>query len=164
MAKAQERVKQLDESYTSSISWIIHDLNSDNKLSIDDSSVDAVISTLVLEHISSLDRFFKTIYRIVKKNNDSWIFITAMHPNMYQAGSQAGFIINETTGDKLCGISFDHSIKQIIEIATKNNLLLIKYWEKGIENEEHANKLGFRAKKWIGINIHLSFLFKIENN
>jgi ubiquinone/menaquinone biosynthesis C-methylase UbiE len=164
MAKAQERVKQLDGSYTSSISWIIHDLNSDNKLSIADSSVDAVISTLVIEHISSLDRFFKTIYRILKKNNHSWVFITAMHPNMYRAGSQAGFVINETTGDKLCGISFDHSIEQIIETAAKTNLILTKYSEKGVENEEHAQKLGSRATKWIGINIHASFLFKIQNN
>jgi ubiquinone/menaquinone biosynthesis C-methylase UbiE len=164
MAKAQERIKQLEESCTSSVSWIIHDLNSDNELSIKDSSVDAVISTLVIEHITSLDRFFKIIYRILKKNNDSWTFITAMHPNMYQAGSQAGFVIDETTGDKLCGISFDHSIEHIIETAAKTNLILIKYSEKGIENEEHAKNLGSRANKWIGINIHASFLFKIQNN
>ncbi len=164
MAKAQERVKQLGELYTSSISWIIHDLNSDNQWSVDDSSIDAVISTLVLEHISSLDRFFKTIYKILKKNDHSWAFITAMHPNMYRAGSQAGFVINETTGDKICGISFDHSIQQIIESAAKMNLSLIKYSENGIENEEHAEKLGTRAKKWIGTNIHASFLFKIQNN
>ena len=162
MAKAQERVKQLDELHTSSISWIIHDLNTDNRLSIDDSSVDAVISTLVLEHISSLDRFFKIIYRVLKKNDQSWAFITAMHPNMYRAGSQAGFV-DETTGDKMCGVSFDHSIQQIIESAAKMNLLLIKYSEKGIENEEDAERFGSRAKKWIKTNIHASFLFKIQN-
>ncbi len=164
MTKAQERVKQLEGSVTSSVSWIIHDLNSDNELSINDSSVDAVISTLVIEHIVSLDRFFKTIYRILKKNNHSWAFITAMHPNMYRAGSQAGFVINEITGDKLCGISFDHSIEHVIETAAKTNLILIKYLEKGIENEEHTKQLGSRAKKWIGINTHASFLFKIQNN
>ncbi len=164
MAKAQEHVKQLQEPYTSSVSWIIDDLNSNNELSIDDSSVDAVISTLVIEHIASLDRFFKTIYRILKKNNHSWAFITAMHPNMYQAGSQAGFIIDERTGEKLCGISYDHSIEHIIQTAAKTNLILRKYSEKGVENEEHANKLGSRAKKWIGINTHASFLFKIQNN
>lgn len=164
MVKAQKRVKQLEGSYISSTSWIIHDLNSDNELSIQDSSVDAVISTLVIEHIASLDQFFKTIYRIIKKNEYSWVFITAMHPNMYRAGSQAGFIIDETTGDKLCGISFDHSIEQIIETAAKSNLILINYSGKGVENVEHAEKLGSRAKKWIGINIHASFLFKIQNN
>jgi hypothetical protein len=87
-----------------------------------------------------------------------------MHPNMYQAGSQAGFIIDETTGQKLCGISFDHSIENIIQAATKANLILMKYAEKEIKNEEHAKQLGSRAKKWIGINIHASFLFKIQNN
>jgi ubiquinone/menaquinone biosynthesis C-methylase UbiE len=164
MTKAQERVKQLQESCASSVSWLIHDLNTDNELSINDSSVDAVISTLVIEHIESLDRFFQTIYRILKKNNDSWAFITAMHPNMYQAGSQAGFVIDEITGDKLCGISYDHSIQQIIETAAKTNLILVKYSEKGVENEEHSKNLGSRSKKWIGINIHASFLFKIQNN
>jgi ubiquinone/menaquinone biosynthesis C-methylase UbiE len=132
-------------------------------LSINDSSVDAVISTLVIEHIVSLDRFFRTIYRILKKNKNSWVFITAMHPNMYQAGSQAGFVTDETTGNKLCGISFDHSIQQIIQAAAKTNLTVIKYSEKGVENEQHAKELGSRAKKWLGINIHASFLFQIQN-
>jgi ubiquinone/menaquinone biosynthesis C-methylase UbiE len=164
MSKAQQRVKQLEEENKSSVSWIIHDLNGDDELSINDSSVDAVISTLVIEHIASLDQFFKIIYRVLKKNNHSWAFITAMHPNMYQAGSQAGFIIDEKTGQKLCGISFDHSIENIIQAATKANLILMKYAEKEIKNEEHAKQLGSRAKKWIGINIHASFLFKIQNN
>ncbi len=157
MSKAQQRVKQLEEENKSSVSWIIHDLNGDDELSINDSSVDAVISTLVIEHIASLDQFFKIIYRVLKKNNHSWAF-------MYQAGSQAGFIIDEKTGQKLCGISFDHSIENIIQAAERANLILIKYAEKEIKNEEHAKQLGPRAKKWIGVNIHASFLFKIQNN
>ncbi len=100
----------------------------------------------------------------MKKNIHSWAFITTMHPNMYRAGSQAGFIIDQTTGDRLCGTSFDHSIEEIIETATKSNLILIKYFEKGVENEEHAKQLGSRAAKWIGINTYASFLFKIQNN
>jgi ubiquinone/menaquinone biosynthesis C-methylase UbiE len=164
MRKAQERVKQFENPDSSSVSWIIHDLNGTNELLVNDSSVDAVISTLVIEHIASLDQFFKTIYKILKKNDYSWAFITAMHPNMYQAGSQAGFIIDQMTGDKLCGISYDHSIEDIIETAAKANLILVKYYEKGVENEEHAKQLGSRAKKWIGINTHASFLFKIRTN
>lgn len=163
MGKAQELVKQFGELYTSSVLWINHDLNSDDKLSINDSSVDAVISTLVLEHIVSLDQFFKDIYRILKKNEHSWAFITSMHQNMYRAGSQASVVIDKTNGVKVCGISFDHSTEHIIEAATKANLVLIKCVENGVENEEQANKFGPRAKKWIGINIHVSFLFKIQN-
>lgn len=164
MEKAQERVKKLEEQYKSSVSWLIHDLNGVNELPINDSSVDFVISTLVIEHIASLDQFFKTISRILKKNNDSWVFMTAMHPNMYKAGSQAGFIIDKTTGHKLCGMSFDHSIEQIIEAAAKTSLILVKYVEKGVENKEHATTLGSRAEKWIGTNIHASFLFKLQHN
>ncbi|CAF3051914.1 unnamed protein product [Rotaria socialis] len=164
MQKAQVRVAQLEEQHKSSVDWIIHDLNGDNELSINDSSVDTVISTLVLEHITSLEQFFKTIYRILKKNNDSWAFITTLHPNMYQAGSQASFVIDNVTGDKLYGISFDHSIQHIIEAANKTSLMLIKYFEKGVDNEEHARNLGPRAKKWIGRNIHASFLFKLRKN
>lgn len=164
MAKAQENVKQLEEHRAGSVSWIIHDLNCNNELSVGDSSVDAVISTLVIEHITSLDQFFKTIYRILKKHHHSWAFITAMHPNMYKSGSQAGFITNDTTGDRLCGISFDHSIKHIVEAANRTNLTLVEYVEKGVENDDHASSLGIRAKKWIGTNIHTSFLFKVQNN
>ena len=161
MAKAQQRVKQLDETRASSISWIIHDLNGNDELFINESSVDAIISTLVIEHIASLDQFFQTIFRILKKTDESWVFITAMHPNMYRAGSQAGFI-DTTTGQKLCGVSFDHSIQDIVQAAAKVNLVITKYLEKGVNSEEHANQLGSRAKKWIGTNIHVSFLFKLR--
>ena len=130
MSKGQERVEQLEQLSGLSVSWIIHDLNKNDQLSIDDSSVDAVISTLVIEHIVSPDRFFQTIYRILKKTDYSWAFITAMHPNMYQAGSQAGFIIDKITGDKLCGISFDHSIEHIIETARKRNFNINKIFRK----------------------------------
>ena len=161
MSKAQQRVKQFDETRASSISWIVHDLNGNDELLINESSVDAVISTLVIEHIVSLDYFFQTISRILKKNDDSWVFITAMHPNMYRAGSQAGFV-DATTGQKLCGVSFDHSIQDIVQAAARVNLTLIEYLEKGVESEEHANQLGSRAKKWLGTNIHASFLFKLS--
>ena len=164
MTKAQERVKQLVDKRISFISWIIHDLNGNSELTVNDSSVDAVISTLMIEHIVSLNRFFKTVYRILKKNNDSWAFITTMHPDMYRAGSQAGFINDQATGDKLCGVSFDYSIKDVIEAATKSYLVLIKYAEKKVEDEKHAEKLGPRATKWIGVNIYASFLFKIQDS
>lgn len=162
MAKAQQRLTKLEQSSSSSISWIIHDLNSENQLPIADSSADAIISTLVLEHIVSLDEFFQPIFRLLKKNEESWVFVTAMHPNMYQAGSQAGFIIDEKSGEKLCGISFDHSIEQIILAARKMHLTLIEYVEKGVHNDEDIQRLGSRAKKWKGMNIHASFLFQIS--
>lgn len=161
MSKAQERVQQCKD-LPSSISWIVHDLNENIELSVNDSSVDAVISTLVIEHIESLEKFFRTIYRILKKTDNSWVFLTAMHPNMYKAGSQAGFIFDQTTGEKLCGISYDHSIEDIIEYARRNNLNLKHYAEKQVKNEEHAKQLGTRANKWIGIDIHASFLFQLN--
>lgn len=160
MAKAQQRLTNLQQP---SISWIIHDLNNEEQLPIVDSSVDAIISTLVLEHIVSLEGFFQTIFRLLKKNETSWVFITAMHSNMYQAGSQAGFVIDETTGEKLCGMSFDHSSEEIILMAKKKNFILIKYLEKGVNNDEDIQRFGCRAKKWKGMNIHASFLFRIVN-
>lgn len=163
MKKAEERTQQFGDSYTSSVSWFNYDLNNhDEKLPINDSSMDAVISTLVLEHIVSLDEFFKNIYRILKKDEYSWAFVSTMHQNMYQSGSQASVIIDKVNGIKLCGISFDYSIDNIIEAAIKAKLILIKYVEKGVDNEEHANNYGPRAKKWIGMNIYVSFLFKIQ--
>ena len=162
MTKAQERVRKLDEDRSSSVSWILHDLNDDAEAAIDDSSFNAVVSTLVIEHIASLARFFQTIYRVLKKSGDSWAFITAMHPNMYRAGSQASFVTDESTGDRLCGVSFDHSIDEISDAAAQASLVLMEYSERGIDSEEHAQQLGVRAHKWIGVNIHASFLFRIR--
>lgn len=162
MAKAQHRVQQRAEGHSSAISWLIYDLNGDNDLPIRDSSVNAVISTLVVEHIASLERYFQIIHRLLQKTKDSWAFITAMHPNMYQAGSQAGFV-DKTTGRKLCGVSFDHSIDDITQAATSAGLALTQYSERAVESEEHADTLGSRAKKWIGTNIHASLLFQLRN-
>jgi len=162
MSKAQERIEQCKTLPLSPITWIVHDLNENTELTINDSSVDAVISTLVIEHIQSLDRFFRTTYRILKKTDNNWLFLTAMHPNMYKAGSQAGFIVDQTTGEKLCGVSYDHSIEDIIESAKNNHFILKHYTEKQVENEQHAKQLGIRANKWIGMNIHASFLFNIQ--
>ena len=161
MTKAQERLTKSEESSSSSISWIIHDLNSEEHLAIPDSSADAIISTLVIEHIVSLGRFFQQIFRLLKKNESSWVFMTAMHPNMYRAGSQAGFIVNQITGEKLCGTSFDHSIEEIIDAARRTNLILVNYIEKGVKTDEDIDQFGSRAKKWQGVNIHASFLFKL---
>ena len=143
MAKAQARLNDPDRP----ISWIIHDLNEEaEELPVEDSSVDAVLSTLVIEHLFSLDRFFRTIFRILKKTKDSWAWITAMHPNMYRAGSQAGFSLDQSTGEKFCGTSYDHSIDEIIQAARRNQLIVVDYREKGVENEEQAQRLGSRAR------------------
>ena len=155
MSKAQEQLG-------AKVSWLIHDLNTYEKLNVDESSMDAVLSTLVLEHIVSLDRYFQTIFRILKKNDGSWAWISAMHPNMFRAGSQAGFLSDSTTGEKVYGVSFDHSIDAIVRAAERNGLKLIRCVEKGVESDEHAQQLGPRATKWTGIAIHVSFLFQVD--
>lgn len=164
MEKAKERIKNYDQEKSSSVLWLIHDLNSTNKLPVSDSTCDAVLSTLLIEHIESLDEFFQTVYRILKKSSNSWVFITAMHPNMYRAGSQAGFSMDPASSEKVCGVSFDHSIENIVQAAKKSHFVPINVLEKGIPTHGDAKDFGSRAMKWIGMNIHVSFLFRIDHS
>lgn len=162
MEKAEERVEKCQRNGRPSIKWLMHDLNGEKELPVKDSSVDAVISTLLVEHIVSLDRFFTTIYRILKKTRESWAFVSAMHPDMYKAGSQAAFSSERTKGEKFCGFSFDYSVEEIVEAANRSNLMVESSEEKTIESENPLEEFGVRAKKWLGVKIHLSFVFRLK--
>lgn len=116
--------------------------------------VDAVISTLVLEHVM-LDPFFAVIARSLKVGG--WAWVTGMHPDMGQ--SRAGF--RRDDGVKVHGISYMHGSEETIVAAKEAGLKLVgNVEERGVDDEFAVEELGERAKKWVGKRLHVGMLFE----
>jgi SAM-dependent methyltransferase len=122
--------------------------------------VDAVVSTLVLEHIP-LSTFFGAVAGAVK--DGGWVYISDMHPGMGR--SKAGFKTAAEGGGggevKVHGVSWNHGIAETLEAAGKNGLVLQgEVQESGVVDEEHARTLGERAKKWVGVKMLVVMTFR----
>ena len=116
--------------------------------------VDAVISTLVLEHVM-LDQFFAVVAKTLIVGG--WAWVTGMHPDMGQ--SRAGF--RRDDGVKVHGISYIHELEETIIAAKNAGLRLVgNVEERGVDDEFAVQELGERAKKWVGKRLHVGMLFE----
>ena len=107
---------------------------------------DAVISTLVLEHIP-LDQFFSTAAGLLKPNG--YLLLTNMHADM-GAISQAGFL-DPASGEKVRPTSYAHRIDDVLAEADRCGFHLIdRVQEKAVERDM-LDRVGGRGEKWIGI-------------
>lgn len=164
MRKAQERllvVKDGGASDTRKITWILHDINDPSTALLGKTEmVDAVVSTLVLEHLY-LDRFFIEVAATLRKGG--WLYLTNMHPEQ-GAVSRAGFVGSEGGKEvKIQGVSFNHQIDEILAAAWKVGLRLEGEAEvRGVDDADHAKKLGMRAEKWIGVKMHVAMTFFMQ--
>lgn len=159
MQKAQERIATARKDTSSTVAWILHDVN-DVAAVLPVEEVDAVVSTLVLEHLC-LDRFFLAVAGVLRKGG--WVYLTNMHPEQ-GAVSRAGFVGSEGGKEvKIQGMSFNHQIEEILEAAGKVGLRLEgEVVERGVDDLEHARKLGKRAEKWIGVKMHAEMVFFMQ--
>lgn len=120
-------------------------------------NADAVVSTLVVEHIP-LDDYFKACSRILGKGG--LLLLTNMHPEM-GAESQAGFT-DPASGEKVRPVSYVHTIEKTVEEAKRWNFEVV--WgpkEKGVR-EDDLEKLGGRAKKWVGKNVWFGMILRLK--
>ena len=116
---------------------------------------DAVISTLVLEHIP-LSTFFEKITQILKPGGVA--LVTNMHSDM-GAISQAGFV-DPKTGQKVRTQSFAHHLDDVVAEAQKQGFEVVgEILERGVD-EEMSQVLGVRARKWIGITVWFGACFR----
>lgn len=121
-----------------------------------------VISTLVLEHIP-LEEFFESASAIMKPGG--YLLVTNMHADMGMR-SQAGFT-DPQTGVKVRPTSYCHGIPDILAAAEKGGFQLEKMvGEQGDEDvlvrsvdEQLAEGLGARAKKWVGVEVWFGVCF-----
>jgi predicted TPR repeat methyltransferase len=116
---------------------------------------DAVISTLVLEHIP-LDIFFKSASQILKMGGV--LLVTNMHSEMGNI-SQAGFV-DPKTGDKVRPKSYAHTSGDVVAEARRLGFELEGgVLERRVE-EASIKGLGERAKKWVGIMVWYGMTFR----
>ncbi|KAB8295943.1 hypothetical protein EYC80_008763 [Monilinia laxa] len=119
---------------------------------------DAVVSTLVLEHLP-ISQFFSAVHFLLKpasRASNGRLLITNMHAEMGRR-SQAGFV-DEVDGreTKVRGESCVYEIEEVVQEGKKWGFhVLGEVLEKKIEEEDIAEegdglKLGSRGKKWIG--------------
>lgn len=118
-------------------------------------NADAVVSTLVIEHVP-LDVFFRTVVTMLKKGG--LLLLTNMHSDMGKI-SQAGFV-DPKTGEKIRPTSYAHEVNAVVEEAAKVGLEIVGHVEERSVDEEIAPKLGQRANKWIGIDVWFGITFR----
>lgn len=91
------------------VQFIAHDLH--QPWPVADSSFDAVISGLVLEHMQHLTPFFAELRRVVKPGGT--VALSTLHPAMFLRGSQARFTDPET-GQVVQPGSVNHSYGELV--------------------------------------------------
>ena len=114
-------------------------------------TVDAIISTLVVEHIP-LPVFFAHVSQLLRPGGV--LLLTNMHSHMGGI-SQAGFV-DKVTGEKIRPTSYAHTVEDVILEARKCGLEIeadadgTGILERAV-SEDLVAKLGLRSRKWVGI-------------
>lgn len=115
---------------------------------------DAVISTLVLEHVP-IAIFFQAAAAVLRVGGK--LLVTNMHAQMGGI-SQAGFV-DPKTGDKIRPKSYAHQLGDVVAGAKECGLEVIgEPLERSID-AAMSEKLGPRAKKWIGVTVWFGVMF-----
>lgn len=109
---------------------------------------DAIVSTLVLEHIP-LPKFFTAVSRLLVPGGK--LLLTNMHPDM-GAVSQAGFV-DPHTGCKIRGESFIHGVEETVCEAKKCGFEIVGDVREIMVEKDMVGRLGRRAEKWVGTKV-----------
>jgi len=118
-------------------------------------NVDALISTLVMEHVP-LVAFFSAVSQILKPGGVA--IVTNLHSEMRNI-SQAGFV-DPMTGDKIRPPSHSHLLSDVIAEARVHGMDVVgDILEKSVD-AEMSKCLGPRAKKWIGVTVWFGVMFR----
>ncbi|KAL4786357.1 S-adenosyl-L-methionine-dependent methyltransferase [Aspergillus varians] len=122
-----------------------------------------VISTLVLEHIP-LGKFFEGAARLVRPGG--YFLVTNMHAEM-GAISQAGFV-DVKTGKKIRPTSYAHEIGDVVTAAKGVGFEVValdeaaeRVREKRVD-DAMAERLGPRARKWVGVTVWFGVCFRMR--
>lgn len=118
-------------------------------------NADALISTLVLEHVP-LSIFFEKTSEMLKPNGLA--LITNMHSDMAAIG-QAGFV-DPKTGKKVQTQSFAYRVDDVVGEAQKQGFEVVGEIRERAVDEELSEVLGVRAKKWIGVTVWFGICFR----
>ncbi|KAI0419238.1 putative methyltransferase [Xylaria grammica] len=123
-------------------------------------TVDAMISTLVVEHIP-LPTFFAHVSQLLRPGG--MFLLTNMHSHMGGI-SQAGFV-DAATGKKIRPKSYAHTVEDVILEARRYGLE-VEADEEGVGileravSENMVQKIGPRSEKWVGITCWFGGIFR----
>jgi len=125
------------------VRWLEHDLH--EPLPFETAAFDLVVSGLVLEHLHDLNVFFGETRRVLRPTGRA--VVSAMHPGMFDRGSQARFTDPES-GEVVQPGSIAHQMEDFTAAATQAGFFLN-------DVEEVAPDAAFtarfpRAKKYQG--------------
>lgn len=118
---------------------------------------DAVVSTLVLEHVP-LVAFFSTVARLLKIGGRA--LVTNLHPDK-GAVSQVEFVDSES-GEKVKTVSYVHGIEETVRVATECGLVIVGGVREVSADEDLVRRLGPKEQKWVGIKCWVGFIFEKE--
>lgn len=122
-------------------------------------NADALISTLVLEHVP-LPTFFQKVSQLLKPNGLA--LVTNMHSDM-GAISQAGFV-DPKTGEKVRTQSYAHRLDDVVAEARKQGFEVVgEILERGVD-EGMGEVLGVRARKWVGVKVWFGVCFRKKDS
>ena len=155
--RLNDRMTALDDTFTKAKAFqaIVYDMLSSDPLPQSALEADALISTLVLEHIP-LFEFFRTLSRLLKPGG--FALVTNMHSEMGVI-SQAGFVDPET-GEKVRPKSYNHRVEEVVAESGRQGFQIIGNVEERVMEEKMAEILGERAKKWIGVKVWFGVCFQ----
>ena len=129
--------------------------DSDGKIPVSAKDVDAIVSTLVIEHIP-LPIFFKACSQMLKPGGK--LLLTNMHHDM-GAISQAGFV-DPATGKTVRPTSYIHTVRDVVTEARSWGLNFIGEVQEVGVSEGDVERLGKRSRKWIGVRIWFGMVLK----
>ncbi|KAI9038772.1 class I SAM-dependent DNA methyltransferase [Aspergillus affinis] len=158
--KATERDKDEDEGFSGSISLDTFDLLRSPPAPPECAlGAAGVISTLVLEHIP-VTRFFEGAAALLAPGG--YLLVTNMHSDM-GAISQAGFV-DTATGTKIRPTSYSHTVDEVVDAAQKAGFTVEQMEGERVRermvDQDLAERLGKRAKKWVGITVWFGVCFR----
>ena len=134
------------------VRFIVHDLH--QPLPLADCSFGAVVSSLVLEHLSTLHSFFSEVARVLKPAGKA--VLSTLHPAMFLRGTQARFV-DPQSGEVIQPGSVPHSISDFIMAGRSAGLMLHSISEHSPDDELAARYP--RAAKYVGWPMLVVFCF-----
>ncbi|KAF1944030.1 S-adenosyl-L-methionine-dependent methyltransferase [Clathrospora elynae] len=118
--------------------------------------VNAVLSTLVLEHIPLLP-FFTTLLALLAPGGLA--LVTNMHADMGRV-SQAGFV--NAQGVKVRGSSFVYTVQETVDAAKGAGFEVLGRREREVQRRDMEGKgaVGERGWKWVGVRVWYAIVVK----
>lgn len=160
IALAQRKCSSLEKSTLASVDFQQVDFSILQKLP-SSQAFDILVSTLVLEHISS-EVFFTWIFRLLKPGGIA--FVSNMHPDMGQ-NSVAGF--DDENQRRIKGRSYLHTVEESVDAARQAGLEVFENDLKVASVTAAMIDSGLvseRGRKWIGKRVLFGFAARRPSN